>query len=249
MEQYEILLSTIALTLGVSWASGINLYAVLLVLGIGGYTGNIDLPKDLHILQSPIVILAAGIMYVIEFFVDKIPGVDSGWDTVHTFIRIPAGAILAAGAVGDVSPALQMASGILGGGLSATSHATKAGSRLLINTSPEPLSNWSASLLEDFVVLSGLWAAFNHPVVFLSILVFFIAFAIWLLPRILYAFTLIIKKIGTWLGLTSHTHTRQYDHPNFSHLIKLKQLLDQGVLTSDEFEKEKEKLLKAGIDA
>lgn len=248
MEQYQILLNTIALTLGVSWASGINLYAVLLVLGIGGATGNIELPQDLAIVQSPIIILSAGIMYAIEFFIDKIPGVDSGWDTLHTFIRIPAGAILAAGAVGDVSPSLQIASGILGGSLSATAHATKAGSRLLINTSPEPISNWSASFLEDIMVFSGLWAALNHPIAFLAILVFFIVFTIWLLPKIFYALNLMIRKIGAWFSISKKKTKPIYKDQDISRLIQLKHLMDQGALTSSEFKKEKEKLLRYKTD-
>src|SRR5690606_13897260 len=149
MASYDASLTALALLMGVSWASGINLYAVLLVLGWGGSTGHIDLPAELSVLEDPLVIAAAGIMYFVEFFADKIPGIDSVWDAIHTFIRIPAGAMLAAGAVGDVTPALEIAAGILGGGIAATSHATKASTRLLINTSPEPVSNWSASLSED----------------------------------------------------------------------------------------------------
>lgn len=184
METYQTLLATIALAMGASWASGVNLYACLLVLGIGGATGNIQLPESLLILQEPIVIAAAGFMYLTEFVVDKTPGADTGWDGLHTFIRIPAGAILAANAVGDVTPAWEIAAGILGGSLAATSHATKAGSRALINTSPEPFTNWGASLLEDVLVLAGLWTALNHPVVFLVLMILFIALAIWLLPKI-----------------------------------------------------------------
>jgi len=129
MDEYQALISVVSLTMGVSWASGVNLYAALLVLGLGGITGNIDLPPDLETLENPLVIIAAGVMYAAEFLADKIPGLDSTWDALHTFIRIPAGAMLAAGVVGDVSPALEVAAGIMGGGLAATSHATKAGTR------------------------------------------------------------------------------------------------------------------------
>ena len=124
MENYEALLATVALMMGASWASGINLYAALLVLGWGGSTGHITLPAELTVLQDPLVITAAAVMYFIEFFIDKIPAIDSMWDSIQTFIRIPAGAMLAAGAVGDVTPALEIAAGILGGGVAATSHAT-----------------------------------------------------------------------------------------------------------------------------
>ena len=128
MESYEAITAAIALTLGASWASGINLYAVLVVLGLGGATGNIDLPPDLQGLENPLVIGAAALMYCVEFFVDKIPGLDTSWDALHTFIRIPAGALLAAGAIGDVGPALELAAAIAGGGLATATHATKAGS-------------------------------------------------------------------------------------------------------------------------
>ena len=129
---------TIALSMGIAWASGINLYAAIVMLGLLGTTGNIDLPPDLLILQNPLVIAAAGFMYAVEFCADKVPGVDTGWDTLHTFIRIPAGAVLAAGAVGDVGAGAQVAALIIGGGLAGATHATKAGSRALINTSPSP---------------------------------------------------------------------------------------------------------------
>jgi hypothetical protein len=245
VEEYQTLLSTIALTMGLSWASGINLYAALLVLGVGGSTGNIDLPADLQVLQDPLVIMAAGAMYAVEFFADKTPGVDSGWDTLHTFIRIPAGAMLAAGAVGDVTPALEVAAGIMGGSMAATSHATKAGTRLLINTSPEPVTNWIASFSEDFLVLAGLWAALNHPLIFLLFLVLFLVLVIWLLPKIFRAIKLMVRKIGQWLGMVEKddpqsTNTQQH---YLDRLAQLKQLLDQGALTAEEFENEKSLLL------
>lgn len=200
MEAYESIIATLALTMGASWASGINLYAVLLVLGLGGATGNIDLPVGLEALENPMVIGAAALMYGVEFFADKIPGVDTAWDSIHTFVRIPAGAILAASAVGDVTPVMELAAAIVGGGLAATSHATKAGSRLLINTSPEPVTNWGASLFEDVLVVGGLWTALNHPVLFLILLVVFIAMAIWLLPKLWRLLKYIVKKIAAFFG-------------------------------------------------
>ncbi len=192
MDAYHELVRTLALTLGVGWASGINLYAALLVLGIAGSTGDLTLPPDLQVLANPLVIGAAGLMYAVEFFADKTPGVDSGWDALHTFIRLPAGALLAAGAVGDVTPALQIAAGILGGGLAATSHAAKTGTRLLINTSPEPFSNWTASIAEDVAVFGGMWAALNYPLLFVGLLILLIALVAWLLPKIMRA----LRKIG-----------------------------------------------------
>ncbi|MEH6625228.1 MAG: DUF4126 domain-containing protein [Motiliproteus sp.] len=184
MDQLDSVIGIIALTMGVGWASGINLYATLLMLGFMANTGNIVLPPDLEVLANPMVIAAAGFMYAVEFFADKVPGVDTGWDTIHTFIRIPAGAALAAGAVGDMNIAIEVAAAIVGGGLAAGSHAAKAGSRVMINTSPEPLSNWFASIGEDIVVIAGIWAAMQHPYAFLVLLVVFILLLIWLLPKI-----------------------------------------------------------------
>ena len=195
MEALDQITATLALTMGLAWASGINLYATLLTLGFLANTGNIVLPPNLQIVADPMIMVAAGVMYFIEFFADKVPGVDSGWDTIHTFIRIPAGAMLAAGAIGDLNPAVQLAAAILGGGLAAGTHATKAGTRVLINTSPEPFSNWVASISEDIAVIGGVWACINHPVLFLIALALFIALMIWLLPRIWGC----VKKVFRWL--------------------------------------------------
>jgi len=170
--------------MGVAWASGINLYAAILVLGVLGSTGNITLPPDLMILTDPLVLAAAGVMYAVEFFADKIPGVDNGWDTIQTFIRIPLGALLAAAAVGEVNPSIAIAAALLGGGLAASTHAAKSGARILINTSPEPVTNWLASLGEDAAVIAGLWTALHYPLVFVIFLVLFIVLLVWLLPKI-----------------------------------------------------------------
>ncbi|MEJ2380470.1 MAG: DUF4126 domain-containing protein [Gammaproteobacteria bacterium] len=194
------IVETIALSMGSAWASGINLYATLLVLGYMGATGNIDLPPDLQILTNPLVMVAAGFMYVVEFFADKVPGVDTGWDALHTFVRIPAGALLAAGAVGHAGPAVQLAAMILGGGLAAGTHATKAGTRVLINTSPEPVTNWVASIGEDLSVIAGLWTALHHPWIFLILLLLFIVLMIWLLPRIWRAIKWVFAKLRSLLG-------------------------------------------------
>jgi len=184
VEHLEPIIKTIALTMGVAWASGINLYAAILVLGVLGSTGNITLPPDLIILTDPLIIAAAGVMYAVEFFADKIPGVDNGWDTIHTFIRIPLGALLAAAAVGEVNPAVAIAAALLGGGLAASTHATKAGARILINTSPEPVTNWLASFGEDIAVIVGLWTALHYPFAFIIFLIVFILLLIWFLPKI-----------------------------------------------------------------
>lgn len=177
-------IDTIALVMGVAWASGINLYATVVTLGVFGLTGHIDLPPELDALSSPLVLAAAGLMYCVEFVADKIPGLDTLWDSLHTFIRIPAAVILSASAIGDVSPALTIAAGLIGGSLATASHATKAGSRVLINTSPEPVSNWTVSIGEDVAVFAGLWAALNHPALFLILLVIMVLIMVWLLPKL-----------------------------------------------------------------
>ncbi|MBI9092356.1 MAG: DUF4126 domain-containing protein [Desulfobacterium sp.] len=184
METLDQIVSTLSLAMGAAWGSGINLYATILALGLMGTTGNIVLPQTLHILMDPMVMGAAGLMYCVEFFADKIPGVDTGWDTLHTFIRIPAGVVLAAGAVGELTPAVALAAAIVGGGLAAGAHATKAGSRVIINTSPEPFTNWTASFVEDIAVIAGIWTALHHPWVFLACLALFILVMVWLLPKL-----------------------------------------------------------------
>ncbi len=175
---------TIAISMGAAWASGINLYAAVFVLGFLGSTGQMTLPAELQFLTHPLVLGAAGFMYCVEFFTDKWPGVDNLWDAVHTFIRIPAGAILAANGLAEVGPSAELAGMLAGGGLAAAAHAAKAGSRLVVNGSPEPVSNWMVSLGEDAAVIAGIWGALHHPWVFLAFLVLFIIFLAWFLPRI-----------------------------------------------------------------
>jgi hypothetical protein len=157
----------------------------------------VALPEGLKVLAHPYVIGAAGFLLLLEFLADKFPGLDSAWDGLHTFIRIPAGALLAAGATGDSISALTVAAGLLGGTITAGTHFTKAGSRAVINTSPEPASNWFASFTEDAMVLGGIWLAFTHPWVFLVLLVLFLALAAWLLPK-LWRF---VKRLWTALSL------------------------------------------------
>jgi hypothetical protein len=196
----ENLTETLALTLGAGWASGINLYATILVLGFLGATGQVDLPAGLAILSDPLVMLAAGVMYAVEFFADKVPGFDSVWDTLHTFVRIPAGAMLAAGAIGDVGPGAELAAALMGGGLAAATHAAKSGTRVLINSSPEPFSNWAASITEDVGVVAGLWAAVMHPAVFLVLLAVFVALLFWLLPKLWRGIKRVFGAIGRVFG-------------------------------------------------
>jgi hypothetical protein len=193
-------IQAISLLLGASWAAGINLYASVLVLGYLNGAGHVELPPDLQLLSDPLVMFAAGAMYMIEFFADKTPGVDTGWDAIHTFVRIPAGALLAAGMSQGLSagPAGELAALLAGGSLAATSHAAKAGTRVLINTSPEPFSNWAASITEDIAVVAGLWTALNNPSLFLGLLVLFLLLAAWLLPRIWSGIKRIARTVGGW---------------------------------------------------
>jgi hypothetical protein len=185
----------IALAMGASWASGINLYAAILTLGVLSITGNMALPPDLAILANPLVIGAAGLMYAVEFFADKIPGVDTIWDTIHTFVRIPAGAMLAAGAVGELGMGAELAALMVGGSMAAATHATKAGTRAVVNTSPEPFSNWTLSIGEDIAVFAGMWAAIQHPWIFLALLILFILLMFWLLPKIWRG----VRRVFRWL--------------------------------------------------
>src|SRR5690242_2625294 len=177
-------LQSLSVALGSAWTSGINLYATVAALGIAGRAEMIKLPPGLEVLMDPLVIGMACIMYVVEFFADKVPYVDSGWDILHTFIRIPAGAILASRALGPMNPALELAAIIAGGTVAAAAHATKATTRLAINVSPEPFSNWAASVGEDLTVLGSLWLIFHHPLIMLVLIAVFLALAIWLIPKL-----------------------------------------------------------------
>ncbi|WP_019140817.1 DUF4126 domain-containing protein [Noviherbaspirillum massiliense] len=190
-------LSSAALAGGLSWASGIRLYLTLFIAGWFGRAGWIELPSSLQVLESPWVIGLAGALVVVEFLADKIPGFDSVWDAIHTFIRIPAGAVLGAAAMGNMDPAWTTMAAILGGSFAAGAHFTKAGSRALINTSPEPFSNWTASLSEDIAVMGGLWAAFFHPWVLFTFLVVFFLFALWLLPKLWRGLRWLFQRLST----------------------------------------------------
>ncbi len=171
----------IALAGALGWASGVRLYLVVLLTGLAGFMGWIQLPQGLHLLAHPVVLGASGFMVFVEFFADKIPGLDSLWDVVHTVIRIPAGAALAAGVFGADSGVMALLAALAGGTLAATSHTAKATTRAAINTSPEPFSNVGASLVEDSLVPAGLWLAIAHPLVFVGVLILVLVFSIWLI--------------------------------------------------------------------
>jgi Domain of unknown function (DUF4126) len=189
------IVSTVAMAAGLSWASGLRLYAVLFTVGVLGKMGFVALPEHLQLLTNNVVLAASGVMLAVEFFADKIPAIDSLWDSIHTFIRIPAGALLAAGTVAHFGPEWAFVAALLGGTLTGGSHFTKAGSRALINTSPEPFSNWAASFGEDFMVAGGLWAALFAPVLFLVGLVLFVMMMIWILPKIWRGVRLVLKHL------------------------------------------------------
>ena len=177
-------MEALSLAMGTAWTSGINLYATVAALGIANRMEMIHLPQNLEVLSHPGVIAIACVMYLIEFFADKVPYVDSGWDALHTFIRVPAGAILAAQSLGDMNPALELMALLAGGSVALVAHGTKATARLAINASPEPFSNWFASVGEDVTVFGSIWLMFNHPIIMLVLVLTFLALVIWLIPKI-----------------------------------------------------------------
>lgn len=177
-------LSLVALAGALGWASGVRLYAVLFIVGGLGFLGWIPLPGGLVLLAHPYVLVASGTMFIVEFVADKIPVFDSFWDSVQTFVRIPAGAALAASVFGDASGATMLAAAIVGGTLAAGSHVAKAGGRMAINASPEPFSNWTASFGEDVAVGVLLWLAFEHPVAALFMLAAVVLLMLWLIPKV-----------------------------------------------------------------
>ena len=177
-------LGAIAVALGAGWASGLNTYAAVLVLGAAQRLGFVTLPHDLQILGSPWVMGVAGLLFALNFFADKIPYIDSLNDLLHTFVRVPAGALLAYGAADQLGPEVGIIAALLGGTLAAGSHVAKTGSRALINTSPEPFSNILASFAVDGVVVGGLALAIAHPITFLCLLAVFVALLVWLLPKL-----------------------------------------------------------------
>ena len=188
-------LQQLGLAMGTAWTSGINLYATVAALGIAQAAGLVHLPPGLEVLANPAVITIAVVMYFVEFFADKVPYVDSGWDAVHTFIRVPAGALLAARAIGPTDPALEVVAALAGGSVALASHGTKAATRLAINASPEPFTNWAASIAEDIVAFLGVWAAFAHPYLMLALVLGFLALAIYLVPKILRALRSLFQKL------------------------------------------------------
>ncbi len=189
-------ISNLALASGLSWASGLRLYATVFAVGILAKFGYINLPETLTILSNPMVIGLAGVLSTIEFLADKIPYVDSAWDGIQTFIRIPAGALLAMGAINTSDPMIATIAALLGGTLTGATHATKAGSRALINTSPEPVTNIAASFGEEGALITGGWLVFAHPAVFIGLLCGLIVLMFWLLPKLWHNIKAMLGHIG-----------------------------------------------------
>ena len=192
--------SLLALAGALGWASGFRLYAVVFVTGAMGAAGWIALPPDLRLLMHPAVLTASGFMMMVEFFADKIPWVDSLWDTVHSVIRIPAGALLAAGVFGADSASMGLVAGLLGGSLAATSFATKATTRAAINTSPEPFSNWLASLFEDGLAVGVMWLATQHPLLFGVALAVMLGVSVLLLVLLFKFLKIVLGKLKGLVG-------------------------------------------------
>lgn len=180
-------LSTLGFAMGSAWLSGINLYATVVTLGLLQRFHLVKLPGGLDALQHGWILGIAGLLFVVEFAADKIPAVDSVWDAIHTFIRIPAGAVMAASAFAHFDPSVRLIALLAGGGVALSSHGTKAATRLAANTSPEPFSNIALSLVEDAIAVSASALMAFHPVVILSVVAVFVVFAVWFTRKIVRA--------------------------------------------------------------
>lgn len=192
----------LALAAALGWASGFRLYAVVFLVGLSGMWGWITLPTGLSVLQHPAMLMASGVMLCVEFFADKIPGLDSLWDLVHSVVRIPAGAFLAAGAMGADSASMTAVAALLGGTLAATSQAAKTTTRAAINSSPEPFSNVMASLVEDGLVVGALWLASTHPVAF-GVLLAVVVVLMWIVTRLLFKFLrAVFRRVAAFFPIT-----------------------------------------------
>jgi hypothetical protein len=197
-------ISTLAIAMGASWVSGINLYACVATLGLLSRFADLKLPGELESLTSWWVIGVASTLYLVEFLADKIPVVDSAWDVIHTFIRVPAGAVLAAAAFGDFDKSVQVIAFLLGGGLALTSHGTKAATRLVVNASPEPVSNIVVSTLEDILAVVSVVVSVFFPVLIFLIVVVGLFTAVMVLPKIMRFFRQVIASVrGVFSPATS----------------------------------------------
>ena len=189
-----------ALAAALGWASGFRLYAVVFVTGMLGATGVLHLPGGLTVLQQPVILFISGALLFVEFFADKIPGVDSVWDAVQSVVRVPAGAALAASVFGTDNATMATAAALMGGTLALSSQVTKTTTRAAINTSPEPFSNWGASLMEDGVSIGAVWLAINHPLVF-AVALAVVLVLMWVMTWVLWKFLrAVVRRIRRWLG-------------------------------------------------
>ncbi len=190
----------LALAAALGWASGLRLYSVVFLTGLAGALGWVNLPEGLRVLQHPAMLGASGVMLVVEFFADKVPAVDSAWDVVHTLVRVPGGAMLAAAVFGIDRPTMALVAALLGGTLAATSHAAKATTRAAVNTSPEPFSNVGLSVLGDALVPLALWLSWTHPWLFfggLAIAVAAMLALLWVLGRFLGQ---LVRRVSGWFA-------------------------------------------------
>lgn len=187
----------LALAAALGWASGFRLYAVVFLVGMMGVAGWLPLPPGLALLQHPLVLMASGFMLLVEFFADKVPWFDSAWDAIHAFIRVPAGALLAAGVFGADNATMALAAGLLGGSLSATALATKMTTRAAANTSPEPFSNWGLSFFEDGLVVGVVWLATQYPLAFGIALVVMLALSALLLVVLFKFLRAVLRRISS----------------------------------------------------
>jgi hypothetical protein len=192
--------STLSLALGTAWTSGINLYATVTVLGLLQRFGGVKLPGGLDVLDNWWIIGIAGFLYAVEFFADKIPYVDNVWDVVHTFIRVPAGVIVAYAATSELDPSIYIPAALIGGGLAFGSHGTKAAVRLGANVSPEPVSNWVLSVVEDVIAFVGTLLAVFAPVIIAIVLVIFAIFFLWFFPKVVRGLRRMFRSASAFLS-------------------------------------------------
>ena len=194
------LIQILGLAFGAAWTSGINLYATVAVLGLLQHYGLAQLPGGLHVLDNWIIIGVALFLYAVEFVADKVPYVDTVWDAVHTFIRVPAGAVIAAAATSDLDPTVEVIALLLGGGLALSTHGMKATARAAANTSPEPVTNWALSLVEDIIAIGAALLAALYPAAILLIILIFLLILAWILPKVVRRVRRMLATLRAFFG-------------------------------------------------
>jgi hypothetical protein len=199
------LIQVLGLAFGTAWTSGINLYATVAVMGLLEHYKLAHLPGGLHVLDNWWIIGIAMALYVIEFFADKIPYVDTVWDAIHTFIRVPAGAAIAAAATSDINPTVQVVAFLVGGGLALSTHGSKATIRASANASPEPFSNWLLSIFEDIIAVAAAVLAVLHPIVILMVIGVFLLVLAWILPKVVRRIKRMVATLGSFFNRRTST--------------------------------------------